>query len=62
MAKHEIFNTKTKMTQRSEQVTLDVYAGIGNEGEAGYHRSQADIDIKGKLGIVSVPNADGKRK
>lgn len=42
-----------------EQVTVDVYMGIGNLGEAGQTRSQADVNPQ--RNVVNVRRAGGDK-
>lgn len=59
MAK-SIFRNKTMVKPSDEQVTLDVYAGIGNPGQRGLdHQPQTDIDIK--LSVSNLRNKGGRK-
>ncbi len=58
MASDKIFNTRTSMTPRSEQVTIDPYRGIGNPGERGVKQPQTDIPVPNS--ITHVPNGGSK--
>jgi hypothetical protein len=60
MAKNSIFETKTNIKPSDEQQSLDVYAGIGNPGQRGLD-NQPQTDIKPRVGVVNLPNADGKK-
>jgi hypothetical protein len=55
----DIFKTRTKISPKMEQVTVDVYMGIGNLGEAGQTRSQADVNPQ--RNVVNVRRAGGDK-
>ena len=54
--KRNIFDTSNEATTpQAEQVTIDVYKGIGNPGAAGPHRTQVDVTVPND--VVHKPKA-----
>lgn len=59
MAKRNIFNDPTMVKPSDQQVTLDVYCGIGNPGQRGLD-NQPQTDIKPDVGVKNIPNGPKK--